>query len=68
MQTFMYNNWPYHVTSIVLATIIVATQTFSKDKVMEPIISLISICLQDNIGEQGITFFDNGQKPIFTLN
>ena len=40
---------------------------FLEDKVMEPIICLIFICLQDNIGEQGFSFFAKGQKPNFDL-
>ena len=42
-------------------------ELFPKNKVMEPIICLIFICLSDNIDEQGFNFFAKGQKPIFTL-
>ena len=40
---------------------------FLENKVMQPIICLIFICLQDNICDQGFPSFVNGPKLIFTL-
>lgn len=40
-------------------------QLSSENKVMEPIICLIFICLQDDIGEKGVSFLRQGPKTEF---
>ena len=43
-----------------------ARQTFQENKGMQPITCSIIICLQNNIDEQGFTFFAISQKPIIS--
>ena len=41
-------------------------ELFPDNKGMEPITCSIIICLQNNIDEQGFTFYDISQKPIIS--
>ena len=50
-----------------LGLLFLLEELFLENKTMEPIIYLIFICLQENIGEQGFSFFVKDQKPIYTL-
>ena len=40
-------------------------ELFLEDKVMEPIKCLAFICLQDDIGEQGVSFFPKNQIWVY---
>ena len=40
-------------------------ELFLEDKVMEPIKCLAFICLQDDIGEQGVSFFPKNQILVY---
>ena len=50
-----------------LGLLFLLEELFLENKTMEPIIYIIFICLQKNIGEQGFSFFVKDQKPIYTL-
>ena len=71
MHTFLYNDQPLTHTMILVnylfRLLFLPEELCSEKKIKETIICLIFICLQENIGEQGFTFFVKGQKPMFTL-
>ena len=55
------------LVNFLLQLLFLLEELFPENKVTKPMISLIFICLPDNNGKQGFTFFAKGQKPILTL-